>query len=40
LQKNMGEKDGGQEEGLISHGLCSECLKKLYPGFGEKQRRE
>jgi hypothetical protein len=35
-KKDMGEKEGGQSEGLISHSLCSECIKRLYPELAEK----
>jgi hypothetical protein len=27
--KIIGEKDGFEQEGLISHGICEECLAKL-----------
>lgn len=33
---DMGEKEGGQSEGLISHSICPKCLKELYPDFAGK----
>lgn len=39
-KRDMGEKEGGETEGLISHSICPECARLLYPDIMDEIEKE
>ena len=37
-QKDMGSKMGGNKPGMISHGICPECMEKHYSEYVKEEK--